>query len=78
MINAAQPRAHTIIRQTTGRTRLAAQACGISVDATFIITPKVIQTVTCINAEATLRRIRLERWVAQQVMRFMNSLACLN
>nr|XP_047129659.1 piggyBac transposable element-derived protein 4-like [Hydra vulgaris] len=62
--NAAQPRAHNIIRQPTGPTRFAAQVCGQSVDTAFklFITPEMIRIiVNCTNAEA--HRIRLEGWV---------------
>ncbi|XP_065654465.1 piggyBac transposable element-derived protein 4-like [Hydra vulgaris] len=63
-VNAAQPRAHNIIRQPTGPTRFAAQVCGQSVDTAFklFITPEMIRIiVNCTNAEA--RRIRLEGWI---------------
>ena len=64
VIGAAQPHAHNIIRQPTGPTRLAAQTCGMSVNATFklFITQEMNGiVVNWNNVEA--RRIRLERWV---------------
>ena len=35
VIRPAQPRAHNIIRQPTGLTRLSAKACGMSVESTL-------------------------------------------
>ena len=64
VIGAAQPLAHNIIQQPTGQTWLAAQTCGMSVDAPFklYITQEIIRVViNCISSEA--RRTRQEQLV---------------
>jgi hypothetical protein len=64
----AHPRAHNIVRQPTGPTRMAAQTCGQSVDTSFklFITPEIGNIIVQHTNEEGRRQLA-DRWIDTNV-----------